>query len=136
MTLLLTVLIMLFGLAYLSMLHSERRFSGVQERSMQAWYLAESGRDYVKYYCRGGNLNCLLYAPANQCIKASSCGESKTFWARVSVPPGSVNCFFEIVSGPGGTITVRGIVRDTLSNTFAHPVIERSISLDKSEIGG
>lgn len=112
----LTVLIFVMSISYLDYLHRERRFSGIQERNLQAWYLAQSGCDYFRKYCEYGSAELLLAAPDNTCKKVVKTGEGNLL-ARVFVPKNSKHSYFEITAIKPDLVCVRGVVYDTLSSS-------------------
>ncbi|MGM9992237.1 MAG: hypothetical protein ACI376_05235 [Candidatus Bruticola sp.] len=126
------VIIMILAAAYLLSLQTERHFSAVQERSLQAWYLAESGRDYFLNYCSTGSENTLIKAPGNT-LKAVQSGENgQLLLARVNVPDYSNNYYFEISLLKPTLICVRGVAYDTLSSSGLPSCLDKKIYLTGS----
>ena len=133
----LIVLLLILGSAYLTTLVSERRFSGVQERNLQAWYLALSGREFLDYYATPHSLEPLLEAPGNLCQEAQPLPGGGVLWAKVPVPLDSEEYYFEISKLPSGLLAVRGVVEGTLSSAGEEAVrLERRLYFKDNGAGG
>ncbi|MGM9998406.1 MAG: hypothetical protein ACI38Q_03270 [Candidatus Bruticola sp.] len=132
MSIFIITIMMILAATYLMSLQTERHFSAVQERRLQAWYLAESGRDYFLNYCSIGSADTLLAAPGNT-LKATQPGEhGELILAKVCVPEYSANYYFEISSLKPNVICVRGVVYDTLSSSGQPACLEKKIYLTGS----
>jgi len=102
--LLVTTLLLVLGVAFLSFLERDYRLAGCQERSEQAWFLALAGVEYAL---------------------ATGQGPGDPVW--VEVPSGSSTHGFEVQVHLDGTLVSRGVVRQTLSWSERHPVFERTV---------
>lgn len=89
--LMLTVLLLLLGCSFLVFLQRDYRFSGLQERSRQAWYLALAGLE---------------------CYRAA--GPRAVVPLRRHLPASDPCRYFEVTVRPDGAVLSRGVVRGTL----------------------
>lgn len=105
MALLVMVVVLLLGTAFLTVLERDYRFAGYQERSEQAWFLALAGLEYHRS------------RPARPDAPV-----------RRSIPAGSSTSYFEVTVQPDGTVVSRGVVEGTLAGLpGAAPTVERRV---------
>lgn len=105
MALLVTVVLLILGTAFLAFLERDYRYSGYQERSEQAWFLALAGLEYHR---------------------ASPTPPGTT--VRRYVPADSRTHYFELTVGSDGTVTARGVVEGTLTGLPGQvPSVERKV---------
>ncbi len=102
--LLVTALLLVLGVAFLSFLERDYRLAGCQERSEQAWFLARAGVEYAL---------------------ATGQAPGESVWREV--PEGSSTHAFEVQVQLDGTLVSRGVVRQTLSWSERPPVFERTV---------
>ena len=132
----LTTVMIILGAAHLFALQSERRFSGVQERNLQAWYLAKSGCDYFFYYCQGGSPSFLLEAPGNKLSAEQKADSGELILAKVPVVEGLDHYYFEISRLSAKVVRVRGVVEGTLSSSGKPTCLETSLYIVRDSAGG
>ncbi|MBQ7501223.1 hypothetical protein IJT93_00710 [bacterium] len=118
--------------SYLLLLHTDRRFYGVLERDMQAWYLAESGESFLRFYGSCDNLAALTGAAGNSLATPERGKDGSRIWARVYVPEHGSGCF-EILKNRNGQIEIRGMLPNTLSSVKGDSCIVRSLLADNNE---
>ena len=130
MTLIIVSILFLLGMTYLSLLARDHRFYGVQERSMQAWYLAQSGQKYWQRY--GGLLSSgnLKLSPGNLYKDAFQLSSGDVALAKVCIPEDSQQSYFEILRDPRGRIIINGVFKNTLSTSKGENIVSRTLELD------
>lgn len=130
MTLIVVSILFLLGMTHLSLLARDHRFYGVQERNMQAWYLAQSGEKYWQKY--GGLLSSgnLKRSPGNLYKSAVKLSSGEIALAKVYVPQDSPHSYFEILQDPKGKIIINGVLRNTLTTSKGENIISRTLELD------
>ncbi len=136
MAMMLTVIMLILGAAHLLSLQSERRFSGIQERNLQAWYLAKSGCDYFFNYCQGGSAAFLLGAPGNKLLTEQKVTSGESVFAKVPVVDGSEHYYFEIARLSAKVVRVRGVVEGTLSSSGKPTCCEAKLYIVRDSAGG
>ena len=136
MAMMLTTILLILGAAYLLSLQTERRFSGVQERSLQAWYLAKSGCDYFLYYCQEASATSLIGAPGNTLQEAQKTASGALLLAKVPVLHDSEHYYFEISRLSAKVIEVNGIVKGTLSSSGKPTCFETKLYIVSNSAGG
>lgn len=132
----LTTVMLLLGAAHLISLQSERRFSGIQERNLQAWYLAKSGCDYFFYYCQDGSTSFLAEAPGNKLSAEQESSSGASVLAKVPVVDGLEHYYFEISRLSAKVIRIRGVVEGTLSSSGEPTCLETSLYIVRDSAGG
>ncbi len=132
----LTTVMLILGAAHLFSLQSERRFSGIQERNLQAWYLAKSGCDYFFYYCQDGSTSFLSEAPGNKLLVEQKSASGTSILAKVPVVDGLEHYYFEISRLSTKVIRVRGVVEGTLSSSGKPTCLEASLYIVRDSAGG
>lgn len=130
MTLIVVSILFLLGMTHLSLLARDHRFYGVQERNMQAWYLAQSGEKYWQKY--GGLLSSgnLKRSPGNLYKSAVKLSSGEIALAKVYIPQDSSHSYFEILQDPKGKIIINGVLRNTLTTSKGENIISRTLELD------
>lgn len=136
MAMMLTTVMLILGAAYLLSLQSERRFSGIQERNLQAWYLARSGCDYFFNYCQYGSRPFLLDMPGNKLLSEPQTSSEGVVWVRVPVVAGVDHYYFEISSLSAKVMRVRGVVEGTLSSSGKPTCLEANLYIVRDSAGG
>lgn len=132
----LTTIMLILGAAHLISLQNERRFSGIQERNLQAWYLAKSGCDYFFYYCQDGSVSFLPEAPGNKLSVGQKSASDASVLAKVPVVDGLEHYYFEISRLSAKVIRVRGVVEGTLSSSGKPTCFETSLYIIRDSAGG
>lgn len=117
-TLMIAVMLMIVGLAFLMAVERDNRFSGIQERSERAWYLAESGLEYYRLYGCGTH----IFSSSDEHF------DQPQGFLRLYVPADNSGQYFEFADMGRGDMLVRGVVEDSLSNSTATALrVERQI---------
>lgn len=104
-TLLVAVVLFILGCGFLSLVERDNRFAGYQERSERAWHLAQSGWEYY--------LSCSATLKVSGSTTAAI--EPPRLLARVNVPAGNAQQYFELRDMGQGKLLCRGVVAGTLS---------------------
>lgn len=105
MALIVTVVLLILGTAFLMFLERDYRYAGYQERSEQAWFLALAGLEYHRTSPTAPGTTVRRYVPAD-----------------------STQHFFELTVTPDGTVTSRGVVQGTLAGLPGQvPAVERKV---------
>ena len=94
--LLVSVLLLLLGMSFLSYLENDYRFAGHQEKSQQAYYLALAGLQYQK-----ARTDLLFPGTAVQMPDTHG------------IPSGSTLTYFEVTVTPQGQVTSHGVVKSS-----------------------
>lgn len=136
MAMMITTIMLILGAAYLLSLQTERRFSGVQERNLQAWYLAKSGCDYFFYYCQDGSAVSLIGAPGNTLQETQKAASGELVLAKVPILHDSEHYYFEISRVTNKVIKVRGMVEGTLNSSGAPACFEAKLYIVSDSAGG
>ena len=136
MAMMLTTVMLILGAAHLLSLQSERRFSGVQERNLQAWYLAKSGCDYFFYYCQSGSASLLFEAPGNKLAAEQKASSGELILAKVPVGEELDHYYFEISRLSAKVVRVRGVVEGTLSSSGKPTCLEANLYIVRDSAGG
>lgn len=119
-------------MSYLLLLHTDRRFYGVLERDMQAWYLAESGESFMRFYASCESLDNLLGAAGNTLKTPEKGRDGSRVWARVYVPEHGSG-YFEILKNRKGQVEIKGVLPKTLSSVKGDSCIVRSLVADNNK---
>lgn len=119
-TLMAAAVLLILGCAYLSYMECDNRFSGYQERSERAWWLAQSGLEYYCSYGCGGT-------PLSTSSKVI---DPPRVLVRVYVPAGNTRQYFELADMGQGRLLSRGVETGTLSSSGKEVTITRSLSVD------
>lgn len=105
MALIVTVVLLILGTAFLMFLERDYRYAGYQERSEQAWFLALAGLEYHRTSPVAPGATVKRYVPAD-----------------------STHHFFEVTVAGDGTVTSRGVVEGTLAGLPGQvPAVERKL---------
>lgn len=105
MALIVTVVLLILGTAFLMFLERDYRYAGYQERSEQAWFLAMAGLEYHRTSPTAPGATVKRFVPAD-----------------------SAHHYFEVTVATDGTVTSRGVVQGTLSGLPGQvPTVERKV---------
>ncbi len=117
-TLMVVVVLLVLGCAYLQLIERDQRFAGIQARSERAWCLAQSGLEYFALCgCALDSLN----------RDAEAINPPKLL-VRVYMPDNDKQHYFELFDMGQGRLMSRGVVVGTLSSTGRdHNLVERRI---------
>ena len=123
-TLMAAAVLMILSCAYLSYMECDNRFSGYQERSERAWWLAQSG---FEYYCSYG-------CGSTPLSTSSKVIDPPRVLVRVYVPAGNTRRYFELADMGQGRLLSRGVETGTLSSSGKEVTITRSLYVDPQNL--